>query len=494
MSLSVFDIPHILRTICERLSLQDQFHCALVSKTWYKICNSVVWRNLNVARTLLPEEQVALVRLQAQVWHIDTNRENTLDVLDNLSIPIPNLQSFTFRGDNTIIDSKTHDQQLRLVESHPQLYRLGFSFSIYGDRDDDGFKDRLIAALSPTSHPQLRELEMSLAIRDIRHLQQLLSGCGHIDTLSVRLLTHEAWDEASERLNEAEARAAWDRMEPTKIRNLTIEIENQLIQDVALVPLLRKCSQLERLVVPSVQSSTTWGEMMDLLRVHVHWPRLDDLIVPNHRLSDAELVECISAFGAVNIMAGSASSSRNGEESSGQSVVAVQARSMTLGDISQKGLIVAQAIGQNHARTLTSLVLGSSHCSLQPEQFLAITGHMEALQHLSIGCRGSTQNIFNRQELNLERIQVAMQRPWACRELRSLKFNFNIAAGGHQRGDGSFDNILAEYIATQIGQLAMLEDWEHNGYFGLLILEDGYLDRLTGSRVAVGAHAQPEQD
>lgn len=44
--LSIADIPHIVETIADHISLSDRYHCVLVSHAWHHTLIACLWRNV----------------------------------------------------------------------------------------------------------------------------------------------------------------------------------------------------------------------------------------------------------------------------------------------------------------------------------------------------------------------------------------------------------------------------------------------------------------
>ncbi|KAF8924155.1 hypothetical protein BGZ58_002107, partial [Dissophora ornata] len=328
------------------------------------------------------------------------------------------------------------------------------------------------------SLPRLRKLDLTCyQIASSIAVQQIIQTCSRFECLRLNLgngirTPGNGWDIGEEEREQCKSvQVTMEQMEDSQIRELGIRLSLAIQERAILLPLLERCPLLERLELKWLHDPQTLPQIIDILQAR-KCPRLKHVRVSSIVRSDAGEESVAGLIQALGYDGGDHEGSRDGglgglESFTVEAILPFERRCV-------------QALIRCHARTLTVLDVMSLR-QMKFEFFVGLVRGLPRLQSLKAAVW-----IWLRPDANAD-IDEALQTQWACLGLKELEIGLQMGDdvaidSNHRAGNGSLADRYMIYMFTQLGRLAVLEDWRLTSSADLLTLDKGYLRQLSGMR------------
>ncbi|KAF9184021.1 hypothetical protein BGZ51_003637 [Haplosporangium sp. Z 767] len=501
MTLSIFDIPYIQEDIAQYLLHRDLAHCVLVSKSWRDWFTPSLWQSLDETIITTPIDLSTLQKYQALVRCIKSRPHWLASVADETQIQFTNLQTLIVSPEAHIVP-ELEQRVLGFIERYSTVLRtLRFSVSYKRDRKWRELKSaEALVNCFRRPFPRLTELDLiCLRTESISYIKTLIMVCCQhpLESFRFRAENDRELSESFDTLfsdTVALDILCFDQMPMTRIRSLYIEMPGPDQERQILIPLLKKCPRLQRLECLAVHSQWTVVAMTDMLKDRSCFPGLGHICISGLRKGLVRNVDDLLAsllfvcgdsmqlepsMTNQRQMSGQGSRWREGD----QMDETMEARPALLSfgiDATCNTPLVYTALRQHHAHTLSYLDLTPGFLDIYA--FANLMATLEGLKKakLWVVLFDSESGLVDLDEFGLGKI---LQNQWACKDLRKLEVCFERASvtGGSdsfQPGDGTLQDVFLEYAFTRIGSMTALEELIYDGWFRILRLDEGYLDRL----------------
>ncbi|KAG0333083.1 hypothetical protein BG004_000986 [Podila humilis] len=486
--LSIFDIPIILDSIGPCLTNRQLLQCIRVNKTWachflpflyssLYFCDERYNQHTTIRNVIVTSLQPNIHRSNlAYAQKIET--ESTSDYLwyqkqqtPDESVVVnsfPRLRSlglfwFNLGSEKT---ERVLPKVVHFLEGHPGLRRLELCF---GKASDSVYSD-VVTAIK--HHPGLQHLRFVYNINgDSTQICQVFESILNLESFEMRL-----WgpDMMSKPVLANLCRQILKNLEMPKLKHLTLNVENEVMDNAILSSLIPCCPNLESLMLATyglANQSNPDALSMEALSslVRNHCPGLKKLKFGVRKDDTLELIKACTV----------------GLESLEIEIV---------------GLIptpLMSVLLPNHTRTLTSLIIKKPF-GPDPETLLDIMCSCSNLRTLNVYINQESRP-SDATETHGESLNRRMQRTWVCLDLEDLKLEYSYGYGHipssdgleldysfrdrkTEVGDGSLLDRYFEYVFTQIGRLTRMKSFEYVGWQKLMVLEKGHLSKLAGLR------------
>ncbi|KAG0256407.1 hypothetical protein BG011_004573 [Mortierella polycephala] len=503
MTLSIFDIPYIQEDIAQYLLRQDLAHCVLVSKPWHGWFAPSLWQSLDETAIRTPIALSTLQKYQAHVRSLKARPHWLAYVADQTQIQFTNLQTLTMSSDAEI-SLELEQRALGFIERYSAVLRtLRLCISHKRSRIKGGL-DSMEALVNCLRIPFPRLTELDLIYQRIRHESSIMTlitiCCQHpLESFRFRVRGDQGprllgfFDALYE--NRATPDTVWFDQKPmTRIRNLYIEMPNSIQENQLLIPLLKKCPLLQRLEFSAIHSQETIAAMTTMLKDKSLFPGLRHIYIGGlgrgfmRNVDDALaclLFECGDGMQLEPSMSNQGHVSGQGlrwrERDQMDEVMETRPALLSFGtDPTCNTPLTYAALRQHHAHTLSYLDLTRGFLDIYA--FANLMATLEGLKAAKVWVVlfDSKSGLVDLNEFGLGK---TLQNQWVCKDLRKLEVFFERASntGGSvpfQPGDGTLQDVFLEYAFTRIGSMTALEELVYEGWFRILRLNGGYLDRL----------------
>ncbi|KAG0364911.1 hypothetical protein BGZ54_007038 [Gamsiella multidivaricata] len=462
--LSLFDIQLLKDEITQYLSEHDLVQCTLVSKDWLAWFSPALWRTLNFARST--PHISALITNQHYVLSV-TAFHKYLASISLASVPFPNLQSLDHTPDYGTPCNE--DQVLRFIKATPSLRCVKLTLSL----SQESVLQQLIDTLR--SHPALMNLDLSCReFTDPNSIQQIIEACQYYDSLHLKFGDdmpshvghyHNYGDGIAHQIESCRtAKVAMDQMQDMRIRALSIRISNANQEPAIIVPLLRRCPNLEMLHLIRIHHEDTLPQVVSLFSEDRYCTKLKDVRMGYIRRNDntaALQADFLRLLGHDSGNGCSDNGFRHGLEK------------LTLSRAVEFNEQSILALSNHHVGSLTTVDF--SKLCMSTTNFIHLMTSLPKLRSLYAVLE------YTRTDTQA----VLLQKQWICLELRILELNIDLICDDNQfrapAWKGSPADSCMTYLFSQIGILTKLQQWRlQTSDVDLWQLEGGYLGLLAG--------------
>ncbi|KAF9353264.1 hypothetical protein BGX26_008973 [Mortierella sp. AD094] len=479
-NLVIFDIPHIKDSITHYLSQQDLAHCVLASKEWNVWFTPPLWRHPNFKTS-----SISLTSLtQRNNLHVHSLNNFTKELASITPTPsYPNLQSLSYTPNWTT----SYDESivLRFIKTLQSLQDLTLIISL----SREGVHSELLDTIQAL--PRLKKIDLTCYhITSAVIIQQIIQTCSHYKALRLSIGGQVPSDH---RLREGEeqelcnfAMTAMSRMEPTKIRELSITLSSEKQESAILPALLERCPLLESLRMEMVHHSKTLSQVSRVLESG-KCPRLKFVRlgwVVSYGTKEEDILALLRVIGSRNTNDDDFGDNDDADdpENWGWKMNDTLLKrggleSFAMDSTFPFNRVCVEALTHHHANTLTVLDLMNLR-QIRIELVVGLVSGLPQLQSLMIAIwlkfkedKGSpdTDTLLNTQ--------------WSCLGLKTLELGIQLSDDftieiTHRSGNGSLADQCMGYLFSQIGRLTKLEEWELTTWIDLLSIESGYLSWL----------------
>jgi hypothetical protein len=437
-----FDIPLLNNEICQYLSRKDLARCVLVSKTWAAWFSPALWRVLDCGRRT--PDSLTLTRRGEHILVVrDISMESAAAIREQLSSL--NLQGLEFKAHGK--EGGMHRAEIRVLpvlERIRTLQHLDITLSL----DLDHINQQWIRTLEALPHLESLSLRCERFVEG-KTIQKLLQMCERFERLSL-VFQGGVCIEEEDRQGYRDARAAIEKMPAMRLRDLSICLGFELVEENIFQPLLERCPRMEKLEIGGChkEESTTLRHLFKSLKEN-KLPKLRHLRPGN--------------------------TVRYAQEAFAEALSSVECGMESL-ELSEKpSELVVQSFIQYHSRSLTKLDLGYPRMSLW-----TLSDVMAGLPSLR-WFRGAIEG-----EAEYEDREIPSDRHWNCVDLRCLHLSmghghysvqYPIGSTGWAESD---QKRVLDYVFPEMAKLRSLQKLSIGFNVEDLCLKiNGYLEQLA---------------
>ncbi|KAG0018620.1 hypothetical protein BGZ80_006950 [Entomortierella chlamydospora] len=319
-------------------------------------------------------------------------------------------------------------------------------------------------------------------------IQQIIQTCSHYEALRLSIGGQVPFSD--HRLREGEERglcdfaiAAMSRMQPTKIRELSVTLSSEK-QEYAILPaLLERCPLLENLRMEMVRHPNTLSQVRHVLELG-KCPRLKSVRlgwVVSYETREEDILALLRIIGSGSTNGDDFGD--NGDPDGLENLTwEVNGTPLKRGGLGTFGLdstfpfnrTWAEALTHHHANTLTVLDLMNLR-QIPIDLVVGLVSGLPELQSLMVA-------IWLRFEGTPD-TDTLLNTQWSCLGLKTLKLGIQLSGDfttevTHRSGNGSLGDLCMGYLFSQIGRLTKLEEWGLSTWIDILSIENGYLSWL----------------
>ncbi|KAG0337620.1 hypothetical protein BG000_005208 [Podila horticola] len=428
MHLSIFEIPFIQDDIASYLTNKDLKQCRLVSQAWLGYFNPYLWQSMTLGRSYHhPESKKAerLAVLEKNMHYVKTLNDLHCNHTLFITSPgfFPRLQTIVCYP--TIYDKlETYNRVLKLIGLHPQLR----SVTLKVCEMTEPLASNLAHAIE--THPGLREFRLFGQTVSLTLAQDVMFACRHLETL-VWGLAFRGLPHAPHVIELAKERELMRATSETRIRRLDIRYLSTYLEEKLLIPLLHRCTNLERLRFTLNRIYHRSSELVQLKAViQERCPGIKYL-----SLFDATFFryECTPQSAIL-------SSTTGGLE-------------FFETNLKRSSLETVRVLLDHHSHTLKSIQLTGPAQSIPIEHFVQIANSCLHLETLRCEYELSLTS-FRTNGKQLVKIR------WNCHGLRRLRVRWGLPPADLPAG---YYRHLLKYMGKRIGMLANLQELEIDG-------------------------------
>lgn len=436
-----FDIPLLNNEICQYLSRKELSRCTQVSKTWSAWFTPALWRDLDCYNGT-PD----LDALSKQQEHVRTIRSLSMTVAGSMrdQLSFPNLQTleFTYTWNGNGIH-RIELRVLRVVERIQTLRHLKISISL----DHYDVYQQFVRMLQVL--PCLEKLELTCQqYVGGMVIAEILQLCRRYEHLGLDFTGNNSYIQQEDREECEAAKTAIKQMQDLQLRGLNFGTTFALYEENILQPLLQHC--------PLIQKLHLWRpvderNLLQLSRIFKekccpelqHW-QLRGIYGDGLHTAHAEILRHIGGG----------------------------LKSFVIDN--DPGHAATKALIQHHAHSLTKLDLTGTRVELVT--FSDLMASLPVLRSVKI---------YARVESTDEDFDLAIEKQWACVDLRILSLCLEtphsmnrVINGRHWKGSTS--QRCLDYVFSQIKKLKDLEELRLGcSQSDLFLMRRGYLSRLA---------------
>ncbi|KAG0211734.1 hypothetical protein BGX28_007496 [Mortierella sp. GBA30] len=394
---SIFDLPLIVDLICQHLTRQDYFLCALVSKTFYQQSKRHLWRELSfvdVSEEYIVTQDHQDALLAHAHWIRELHISEAYAPVCVLARPVSACTNLSYLKCNFL-----HEQNakafpiLTLLERNPRLRHLEIS-TVHGDAHNlvRGLPQNIEAFTSLLKvlkgHPSLETLSVKtvdrLCHKDLPLLLLNLPESLQSFTMATRdyndFEDEEDEEDEEDVEEEQELEYDWPDVYP-RLKELDFSYWEGGNPKPFMFPLLSRCPLLEKL-----QLYRLYGDDLAQIVTFVrkHCPRFKDIEIDGAFTEDEllPLVDISRAMESLSLYCSFVSTS-----------------------------IFISQLTQKWCSTLTSVSMGN-HCTLLSHDIQLLLSSCSQLTLVSVQCSGAL------------RLSDLVQSKWTCLGLKKLRITF----------------------------------------------------------------------
>ncbi|KAG0036125.1 hypothetical protein BGZ82_004674 [Podila clonocystis] len=428
MHLSIFEILIIQDDIASYLANKDLKQRCLVSKTWLGYFNPYLWQSMTLWRTYCLEDHVrtqCLAVLEKNMHHVKTLHDLHCDhtLLTTSSGLFPWLRTFICKP-SIDHNQETYNRALKLIGLHPQLHSVTL--------DVWEMIDPLASDLARVieTHPGLKEFSLFGSTLSLPLAQDVMFACRHLEILVWGLRFHGV-PHATHVIELAKERELTRTTSDTRIKRLDIRYSSTYLETKLLIPLLHRCTNLERLRFTLDRQDHRHPELAQLKSViQERCPRINYLGLIERYIdrynSDPNSEILSSTAGGLEFFE----------------------TNLTI-----RSPPIVRALLDHHSRTLRSVQLTGSMQSIPFAYFAQIANsclHLETLR-----CEYELSLVSFRSD-----DEPLIKFRWNCQRLRRLRVHWGLPPADWLARH--FQQLLM-YMGEQIGRLANLQELEIDG-------------------------------
>ncbi|KAF9104455.1 hypothetical protein BGX27_010080 [Mortierella sp. AM989] len=471
---SVFDIPHLRDDITRYLLTNDLAHCILVSKEWSIWFTPALWKVVDLRKGIAETEhwQSTLKNHRGHIESIITR--NKYVMLDTVSLfPFPNLRSLDYY--TTMWISLEESRILDILSASPSLQRLDISLEEF----EPGSAEKFNHALK--SHPNLRNLGLTFSkIWTPLFVPQLLKACQQFELLHLRLYSRlevELTEEEEDGIY-LKVKTEVEGIEDMRVRDLLIQFHTPKQEQSILVPLLNHCPLLESFGILEIHYQGTLQLLSGVFQDN-KCPRLRRLRLPSTGQYGETTDPILDLFRAIKHGCGTTNDGIGGERTEESGGIEFFGGYSLFTLTQPRAYVLAECF----ANSLTALDL-SYQCEIQFAPFVALVSGLPRLLSLNI----TVSIVFQLSSDGDSDIKAALDLPWSCLQLSdfSLRLQSPIQNGDIDGMDGmesvqALSDQCTVFIFEQMGRMKSMKEWKfRTNRQDILMLDNGYLDRLSG--------------
>ncbi|KAG0016427.1 hypothetical protein BGZ80_009234 [Entomortierella chlamydospora] len=316
---------------------------------------------------------------------------------------------------------------LDFFKAHPTLQDISFEF--------DTITPELIATLDKSHLPALKPFGLIGGddIKDDASVQQLIHACARLESLEISTEHFMDYREEPNVDLYQERKTIMENMPTTRLRYLYIDLHCASQEAVTLFPLLRKSPLLQDLHINFCLGNDMSNSIATILRDEGYCPELKTLSIIQDEITDSKLAEL------VNACTGHGSSLTTTTPDKVHRIL----KSLSIAS-KNYGPLTINSIIQNCVQNLVALDIRECEY-VHLSNFIALVSNLPGLQTLFVGniyfvsrVQGVTNSLVN-----------ALETPWVCRGLESLRFNLcwinakddsNVEDDSNPEDDGNADD------------------------------------------------------
>ncbi|KAF9995240.1 hypothetical protein BGZ79_011076 [Entomortierella chlamydospora] len=393
----------------------------------------------------------------------------------------PNLQSLSYTPNRTTPGEE--GIVLRFIKSVQSLQNLTLVLSL----SQEGAHSELLDTIQAL--PRLKKIDLTCYhTTSPVIIQQIIQTCSHYEALRLSIGGQVPFSD--HRLREGEERglcdfaiAAMSRMQPTKIRELSVTLSSEK-QEYAILPaLLERCPLLENLRMEMVRHPNTLSQVRHVLELG-KCPRLKSVRlgwVVSYETREEDILALLRIIGSGSTNGDDFGD--NGDPDGLENLTwEVNGTPLKRGGLETFGLdstfpfnrTWAEALTHHHANTLTVLDLMNLR-QIPIDLVVSLVSGLPELQSLMVA-------IWLRFEGTPD-TDTLLNTQWSCLGLKTLKLGIQLSGDfttevTHRSGNGSLGDLCMGYLFSQIGRLTKLEEWGLSTWIDILSIENGYLSWL----------------